>query len=81
LFFFAPKHGHFGKKFKTIFSKMLENLWAVWGLDSARSFQADFKGWKILNSAQNFALWKNPDAGKKNWALLEILFCVTLSGI
>jgi hypothetical protein len=24
-----------------------------------------YKGWKILNSAQNFALWKNPDAGKK----------------
>jgi hypothetical protein len=21
---------------------MLENLWAVWGLDSARSFQADY---------------------------------------
>jgi hypothetical protein len=22
-------------------------------------------GWKILSSAQKFALWKNPDAGKK----------------
>jgi len=29
------------EKILRTFFRMLENLWAVWGFDSARSFQAD----------------------------------------
>jgi hypothetical protein len=31
-------------------------------------------------AAQIFSLWKNPDAGKKIQAVLEIVFCPIISG-
>jgi hypothetical protein len=37
-----------------------------------------YKGSKIFNSAQNVALWKNPDAGKKELGSFgNLIFCNT----
>jgi hypothetical protein len=50
------------ENFREMFSRMLENLWAVWEIFFYPISLGRLK--MLKKSCPKFSLWKNPDAGK-----------------